>query len=591
MTDIRAKQNMEVLDIWGNLGSQVTGLTNKQVQQFQESIKPKTQRDLGAEVNVDKAVENMNKTIETKLGALEFVVQNINPENRGASSANELTTAQNRNVFYSSLAQANNTGDLIPLWNSIVRAYQDSGINRETQQVIKVKVQELTPNLEAMNYGLNQSLDTIFSVKIMSVSFAGTVLELLRTYSVYNELKAQVESNPPRFELLTVDLLDRAFKNIYETQSNERLKLLSEYAPRGLASSSTIRNIPDFKTGDYEKRIKELENEVGFKIPRVVVDRLRNLSGKDLQTALIKIRNETIPQNKRAISREDIDLLQQLQREQHKLDDYLAEEGMLEAHIVDLEDEIRALRDGVLIELRDIENRLEDEPEEPVEPDYPDVADYADDDIEAFIGVMEEYAVPHAEFIRLTLERNRIIAHNRAIRDLAVETEAERRQILFNLMRELQDTRDDLMELEGELIPQQQDEVRQMITLIRQKRAGRAGRNQHLFDLMDVIFESKKVQEIKKKPRLVPRRRVEPDSEADEKGSDSDSDSDGSSDTRSFYSETQSEEEDEVGRGKGFERRGQGSMNRHYGYKDINPRKDNVMNYDDRRNDSYTKKR
>ena len=180
MTDsLRAKQNMEILDVFKNIHSQVVGLQNKQVQQFPESLKAKTQRDLGAEVNVDKAVENINKTIEGKLGALEFVVQNINPENRGAEGAEELTTQANRNTFYNSLSQVNNTGDVIPLWNAIVRAYQDKGVNRETQQVIKVKVQELTPNLEAVVYGINQAIDTIFEKKIVKASFAGTILELL----------------------------------------------------------------------------------------------------------------------------------------------------------------------------------------------------------------------------------------------------------------------------------------------------------------------------------------------------------------------------------------------------------------------------
>jgi hypothetical protein len=57
MTDsLRAKQNMEILDVFKNINSQVVGRQNKQIQAFPESLLPKTQRDVGAEVNTDKSV-------------------------------------------------------------------------------------------------------------------------------------------------------------------------------------------------------------------------------------------------------------------------------------------------------------------------------------------------------------------------------------------------------------------------------------------------------------------------------------------------------------------------------------------------------
>lgn len=165
MDTIRAKQAMEIIDVFKNVRSQVANLDKRSVQVSQQSRKPKTQRDVGAEVNVDKAIELMNRTLETKLGALEFVVQNLEQ----GSSVRELSKAENRQILTQSFQSTNNTGDLIPLWNSIVRQFKERGVSVETQEIIRQKVLELEPNLEAMIYGISETIEYIFQQPFIGV--------------------------------------------------------------------------------------------------------------------------------------------------------------------------------------------------------------------------------------------------------------------------------------------------------------------------------------------------------------------------------------------------------------------------------------
>ena len=160
MDSLRQRENMEILDVFKHLHSQINGLTRRQVQAFPETLKPKTQRDMGAEVTTDKAIEAMNKTLEQKLGALEFVVQNLE-QGRIAGRDQSLTQS-----FQSTV----NTGDLVPLWNSIVRSYKEIGLSRDSQNIIKVKIQDLKSNLDAMVYGLKEAVEYIFGQPLVATS-------------------------------------------------------------------------------------------------------------------------------------------------------------------------------------------------------------------------------------------------------------------------------------------------------------------------------------------------------------------------------------------------------------------------------------
>ena len=340
MNSLRQKQNMEILDVFKDIHSQVNGLTRRQVQAFPETLKPKTQRDLTAEVTVDKAIESFNKTMETKLGALEFVVQNFE---RGVG-IRDLSRAENKNVLIQSFQQTNNTGDLIPLWNGIVRSFKEIGLSRESQNIIRVKIQELAPNLEAMIYGLTQTIDYLFqqpftetrgarggvptpakkkkeaelapaegkddapalpvAPPVMARAESTTtterfksenalvILDYLRTLSLYKLIKQQVDSG--NLELISVELMNSSYKDVFNTLSTERMDILKEVAPRGILGQSSIRNIPEF-VGDYKERLDALGEELGIKFPIETYERFATFSKKDLDLAMLKFRAEARP--------------------------------------------------------------------------------------------------------------------------------------------------------------------------------------------------------------------------------------------------------------------------------------------------------
>jgi len=566
MTDtFRAKQNMEILDEFKNIKSQVVGLTNRQVQGFQESIKPKTQRDFGAEVNVDKAVENINKIIEQKLGALEFVVQNINLGNVGGDR--DLTSAANRTVFNNSLTQVNNSGEIIPLYNSIVRAYKEAGVSRETQQIIKVKVQELSPNLEAICYGLNQAVDIIFENRILDVKIARVILDLLRTLSVYSELKSQVESNPPRFEMFNVDLLDRVFRNIFETQSADRLAVIKEYAPRGMLLSASIRNIPDFRTDNFEERIKAMEEELGFKIDPEKISRLRGYSSVDLSNALNELKTRIIPAYKSVVDRDAMQLLNRFQaiaNRQEELD-ILYRESMERLTAINEEDDDLENKDP--LEEEEAEDAYIPLDEVPIQPVRPNIGDLAGDEElinEVFELRMKEYDELYGEWEEAYLQYRRDEDYNASITDQLTQNKAERQQIIDRLDREYTKIARAAVEFNNEYTAIQEEKRTILQSL--------------------PVLQSQVSKKIKIKPivnamfRKIKTQRLEPSSEA-----------------RAFVLRPQpdlDEPDEEVleaeGRGKSIDTRGLSSMKKGYGHQDgVVQKKKNNMNFDDCKNDSY----
>lgn len=289
MTTIRDRQNMEMLDVWKNLNSQVFDRTKRQIAVFPQSVKPKTERDLTVEVNTDKSIEQLNKTFESKLGALESMVQLLQLGNR-VEGATGLVKAPESGTF-SSLYQATvNTGDVIPLWNQIVRYYQQQGLSRDSQEIVKVKTQELKPNLDALTYGVKKAIDFIFENKNVNAGQALKIMELLRVLSIYTMIMSQVDDGS--LGLISNFELETAYKNSFSSLSSNELEILKLYAPRGSITTNAIRNIPDFSTTDAMKRIKQIEDELGIRLPADYSRVLRQLPITDLNKEVDKLLQE-----------------------------------------------------------------------------------------------------------------------------------------------------------------------------------------------------------------------------------------------------------------------------------------------------------
>jgi hypothetical protein len=227
---LRAKQNMEILDVFKNLNSQVNAITRRQIAVFPDTMKPKTQRDLEVEVNVDKSIESINRLLETKLSSLEFIIQTqdfqLDPFHENELEDPRIRKSASQTQF----TTLNNTGDIIPLWNGVVRYYQQVGLSKQSQEMVKVKVQDLDANLEATLYGLTQLIDALFANRSFTDQLGLRLLELLRTKSVYQLISRQVDSST--FELVSVAVLDASFQNIFAELSQERRENLSKVSQR-----------------------------------------------------------------------------------------------------------------------------------------------------------------------------------------------------------------------------------------------------------------------------------------------------------------------------------------------------------------------
>jgi hypothetical protein len=456
---------MEVLDVFKEINSQVNQLTKRQVQAFPESLKPKTQRDLVAEVGVDKAIESLNKTLEQKLGALEFVVQNLEQGQGNVYGSEKMSLTQS---FQATI----NTGDLIPLWNGIVRSYKEIGLSRDSQNIIKVKIQDLLPNLDAMNYGLKEAIEYIFqqpfvtdqprrgrksgrekeaeekkeplNPRLLTENLL-VILDYLRTLSLYQIIKQQVESG--NLELISVDMMNSAYENIFNTLSSDRVKLLRQVAPRGVFGKSSIRNIP-IGMADYRERLKALEEELGVEFPREYYDIVGSLPQDKVSQFLNDIRRDLHPQGNTRLERIQ-SYLRNITTVTQKIRDIQIRIEQARQSAIQLDHEIETLQTDPLDEVKD--EPLLDEIEMKDEPVYPDVNEFKhQEDSSEFADAVRQYERDYIAWKNAYLENDRIRQHNIFAREMNKMKENEperRREIITQKQMELDDIENTIVEL------------------------------------------------------------------------------------------------------------------------------------------------
>ena len=435
MTDtLRAKQNMEILDVFKDLHSQIVGRQNKQIQAFPESLLPKTQRDLGAEVNTDKAVERINQVLEVKLGSLEYLVgefatsKDLDPMFL-MKPGSKLPGKQAEDII-------TNTGDIVPLWNGIVRLYQEPGLSRESQNIIKVKIQELTPNLEAIVYGFNSALDFVFRQRVMNASLMLAVMEYLRTLSVYTVIKQQVDSG--LLELLSVEALHRTYKNLLEEQTSDRQALIKKYAPRGDITSTPIRNIPDFDVFGRQARLKAIAEELGIPVRAFASANIGSMTGQQFNEFVAKIQNEKQEFVARGFTRQEEAIIQEAQE---KMDQIQANEIFIrqnDERIAQYEELIRQLKAEEPLSREESERMKEEVPDMPVVPDTPDRIEFptGEGGDEAYQEAMREYREMMIPVEIALATREAIIESNNGL-DARVEATVGRNRTIFDRERRI----------------------------------------------------------------------------------------------------------------------------------------------------------
>ena len=424
MDTLRAKQNMEILDVWSNLHKQVAGRTRKQVAVFPDTHKPKTERDLTVEVNVDKAIEGINKTIEQKLGSLEFFLQNVGRFNDPKFSQSVIQA----------IDQSTNTGDVIPLYNSIARSAHTVGLSSESQQVVRVQLQALMPGLEAITYGLLEAVKKIVGFmnsgavlgddadeSTFPKSLTGASLDFLRTYAVYQFIKQQADKdNRGMPELLTVEALNTEFRNSFENLPQSDITMIKERIPNAnWLLSSGMKNVPDFPINDYEGRLKALEEELGFEIPGALRGALLKLPINKQKDALATLKNELAPGVKGSFTRKEEELIRSVESLAKEVHDENEQLRQLMNQAQMLNEEIDALERGVQLNPEQAEEHFHLVPEAPLEPEMPDYLDYYPDD-SAYDRMMDDYRSAMRLYRERREEYEQIVGHNMFIKELLI---------------------------------------------------------------------------------------------------------------------------------------------------------------------------
>jgi len=545
---------MEILDVFKNIRSQVAERQMKQVGAFQDSVLPKTQRDLGVEVNVDKGIESLNRLLESKLGSLEYFVQNISEENRGARGA--LERKDLILPYTQAYAQVTGTGDLTPLWNGIVRGYQTKGLSKQSQEIIKVKMQELKGNLDAMKYGLSSGVQVIFEKKIIDAQIALKILELLRALSVYTLISLQADSGI--LELINTERLESAYKNVLQSLSLEQIHILQRFSKAGSVMESPIRNIPLFGTESGEARLKEVADELGFDVPPQLLKNLVRLPASDFDLAVTKLKNEA------ASAKSSVGLTGKETRILKELGELTDNIMSNRAKIEEAESEKEALEQQLeLLNGDPVVEEVEVLPEV-LEPELPDVeilwmgeegrAAY-DAATEAYYTALGEYRAYRESQLQAILARQNALV-NRLQRSNA------RRQCERELARKNQE----IVQLNEEI---EADEV--FAENYRYELEGLKGEvSEKALRAMKLVLDASSGKELKlhktTRSRMMQRMQEE-----------------------RKHEDSEEEEEEEVGegRGKDIRTRGLSTMRANYGVRGHPSTLKGAMHFDDTRNDSF----
>lgn len=533
---LRTRQNMEVLDVWKNLHSQVNALTKKQIAVFPDTLKPKTQRDLEVEVNVDKTIESLNSLLEARLASLEFVLRNdqqlkgtiavrpsvrvvVEPEVKADDEVPplrpyaELSVAERRQAeremrqrerlreqrearlvaeaeqrgrreaeqksaqvsgeiqkgvkeipFQSAYQEVINTGSVVSLWNNIVRFYQKQGLSRQSQEMVKVKVQDLIPNLEAIIYGLGEAIDVLFSNNTFNSSLGMKILEMMRPLSIYKLVKQQVDTSS--FELISVSAMDTSFKNLFTELSQDRRELLAEVSKRGESGSRLatrpIRIIPEFSTKNFQERLKALMEEMGVKsLPQDIVQNLRKMNQTDFERYADQAIREVKSQHKPRLTSQESYLVRKAEELTFEIEAGRYQRDVtIPQDIERLAERAEAL--ALPVEDAKYEAQKVDIPEGGIHPEDLNVDDFKDEngdvDLSRWGFAVAQWEAEEEEANRLDKEREDAIHHNQMIDDSQINDEVERRRLYDDIEREIRELQESVPHLDA-MIEQMVEEL------------------------------------------------------------------------------------------------------------------------------------
>lgn len=249
MQSLRNRQIREVLDEDMNINRRVFDREKEQVKVFGEVLLPKKTRDIEAETSVDKLIESINKILENKLTSLEYLLSKI-------TGTSDIGDAEGRRSYNSIVSN----GDFITAFNQLVRVYTTQGISRNSQEIIKVKFQEIKPNIDAIIYGIEELVQYLFE----SGKSDKEIFQLVRSQAVYQIVKDQLYRGAS-YKIIEQGDIEVSIKEVLSELSEIQRAELKDISGRDITERSLLK-LP-IEIGEDEDRIKALEAEMGFKLP------------------------------------------------------------------------------------------------------------------------------------------------------------------------------------------------------------------------------------------------------------------------------------------------------------------------------------
>ena len=248
--DLRNRQVREILDEDINIYKQVIDRQFKSVKAYDEVVSEKKERDLEAEVSIEKIIQQLQLKLQREVQQAEYLL-----------SASEQRWDERKNDkdidnLYS------HTGEILTLYNSAMRLYSKAGLSKDSQESIKIKLLQLNQPLNASLQALEAVIDFMFSNGYAD----NKLFWIFNTKSILETIKNQI--NGARFKIIDNSDIMATFKNLAGLQSQERITILKE-----LMNTTTplkIRTFFNYPLDDYDlmDKVQQLQAEMGVDLSK-----------------------------------------------------------------------------------------------------------------------------------------------------------------------------------------------------------------------------------------------------------------------------------------------------------------------------------
>ncbi len=239
----------------------------KSVEAYKEEVSGKKERDLEAEVSIEKIIQQLQIKLQREVQQAEYLLSSS--EQRWDERKND----KDIDNIYS------HTGEILTLYNSAMRLYLKVGLSKDSQESIKIKLMQLLPFLNASNQALESVIDFMFSNGYVD----NKLFWIFNTKSILETIKNQIEGS--RFKIIDNSDVMATFKNLAGLQSQERIQILKR-----LMNTTTplkIRTFFNYPLDDYDlmDKVQQLEAEMGVDFSNLK----KNIKGVPIQKTLLMI--------------------------------------------------------------------------------------------------------------------------------------------------------------------------------------------------------------------------------------------------------------------------------------------------------------